>query len=166
MTAGPREKTVYVRVEYVRAALLFNAVCTPHAATALDTSTLSLTLNQGGMGHTAASRPAPSRGSCRAGGRVHTPSRVASPVGRRHQLNPQGKAAPLTYTDCCQRQVGKAYGRTTYLSTTFQRVPRGTEGAVSVEGTLAGAAASLLMAALSLLGGQVRSGVLGDLGPP
>ena len=52
-------------------------------------------------------------------------------------------------------QVGKAYGRTTYLSTTFQRVPRGTEGAVSVEGTLAGAAASALMAALALLGGQV-----------
>jgi hypothetical protein len=57
-------------------------------------------------------------------------------------------------------QVGKAYGRTTYLSTTFQRVPRGTEGAVSVEGTLAGAAASALMAVLALLSGQVRA-VLG-----
>jgi uncharacterized membrane protein len=35
-------------------------------------------------------------------------------------------------------QVGKAYGKTTYLITTFERVPAGTEGAVSLEGTLAG----------------------------
>ena len=35
-------------------------------------------------------------------------------------------------------QVGKAYGRTTYLIITLQRVPAGTEGAVSLEGTLAG----------------------------
>lgn len=37
-----------------------------------------------------------------------------------------------------------------------RRVPRGTEGAVSLEGTLAGALASGVMAALALLGGQVR----------
>ncbi len=34
--------------------------------------------------------------------------------------------------------------------TTFERVPRGTEGAVSAEGTVAGVAASLLFAAVAL----------------
>lgn len=36
-------------------------------------------------------------------------------------------------------------------------VPRGTEGAVSLEGTLAGAAASGLISALALASNQVRS---------
>lgn len=52
-------------------------------------------------------------------------------------------------SDTFGSEIGKAYGKTTYLVTTFQRVPRGTEGAVSLEGTLAGIAGSLL---LTLLG--------------
>ena len=52
-------------------------------------------------------------------------------------------------SDTCASEVGKAYGRTTYLSTTLARVPRGTEGAVSLEGTAAGVAASALMAAVA-----------------
>lgn len=35
-------------------------------------------------------------------------------------------------------EVGKAYGRRTFLITTLQAVPAGTEGAISLEGTLAG----------------------------
>ena len=34
-------------------------------------------------------------------------------------------------SDTVSSEVGKAYGKTTYLVTTFERVPRGTEGAVS-----------------------------------
>mmetsp|Transcript_4455 Transcript_4455/g.18113 ORF Transcript_4455/g.18113 Transcript_4455/m.18113 type:complete len:356 (+) Transcript_4455:15-1082(+) len=45
--------------------------------------------------------------------------------------------------DTTQSEIGKAYGRRTYLSTTFEPVPRGTEGAVSMEGTLAGFVASV-----------------------
>jgi uncharacterized protein (TIGR00297 family) len=52
-------------------------------------------------------------------------------------------------SDTCASEVGKAYGKSTFLITTLQPVPRGTEGAVSLEGTLAGAVASL---ALALLG--------------
>ena len=52
-------------------------------------------------------------------------------------------------------QVGKAYGQTTYLVTTFERVTRGTEGAVSLEGTLAGIAAAVLFAGIALALGQV-----------
>lgn len=43
-------------------------------------------------------------------------------------------------------EIGKRWGRTTLLITSLRPVPAGTEGAVSVEGTLASAAGSLLMA--------------------
>jgi uncharacterized protein (TIGR00297 family) len=40
--------------------------------------------------------------------------------------------------DTTASEVGKAYGKSTFLITTLKPVPRGTEGAVSLEGTLAG----------------------------
>lgn len=49
----------------------------------------------------------------------------------------------------------QAYGRTTYLITTLQLVPRGTEGAVSLEGTLAGLGAAAVYAGIALALGQV-----------
>ena len=48
--------------------------------------------------------------------------------------------------DTCASEIGKAYGQRTFLITTLQPVPRGTEGAVSLEGTLAGMVASLAIA--------------------
>jgi uncharacterized protein (TIGR00297 family) len=51
-------------------------------------------------------------------------------------------------SDTCASEVGKAYGQRTFLITTLQPVPRGTEGAVSLEGTLAGVIASLAIALL------------------
>jgi len=50
--------------------------------------------------------------------------------------------------DTASSEIGQLLGRRTYLVTTFRPVPRGTEGAVSLEGTLAGILASLLIAAL------------------
>jgi uncharacterized protein (TIGR00297 family) len=50
--------------------------------------------------------------------------------------------------DTCASEIGKAYGQRTYLITTLQAVPRGTEGAVSLEGTLAGVVASIVIALL------------------
>jgi uncharacterized protein (TIGR00297 family) len=47
-------------------------------------------------------------------------------------------------------EIGKAYGKTTYLITTFKIVPRGTEGAVSVEGTVAGIIGSILFSLVAL----------------
>jgi uncharacterized protein (TIGR00297 family) len=49
-------------------------------------------------------------------------------------------------SDTCASEVGKAYGKRTFLITTLQPVPRGTEGAVSLEGTLAGVVASVVQA--------------------
>ncbi len=51
-------------------------------------------------------------------------------------------------SDTCASEVGKAYGQRTFLITTLQPVPRGTEGAVSVEGTLAGLLGATLIAAV------------------
>ena len=47
-------------------------------------------------------------------------------------------AVATAAADTCSSEVGKAYGRRTFLITTFRPVPPGTEGAVSLEGTLAG----------------------------
>jgi uncharacterized protein (TIGR00297 family) len=50
--------------------------------------------------------------------------------------------------DTASSEIGQLLGRRTFLITTFRPVPRGTEGAVSLEGTLAGVFASLVIAAL------------------
>jgi uncharacterized protein (TIGR00297 family) len=50
-------------------------------------------------------------------------------------------------SDTTATEIGKAYGRRTFLITSLQPVPPGTEGAVSLEGTLAGIAGSLSLAA-------------------
>ena len=51
--------------------------------------------------------------------------------------------------DTVSSEIGQAFGRTTYLVTTFKRVPAGTDGAVSLEGTLAGFVASTVPAAFA-----------------
>lgn len=58
-------------------------------------------------------------------------------------------------SDTVSSEVGKAYGKTTYLITNFQVVPRGTEGAVSVEGTVAGLLAAVLLAGAGYFLGEV-----------
>lgn len=49
-------------------------------------------------------------------------------------------------SDTTASEVGKAYGKSTFLITTLQPVARGTEGAVSLEGTLAGIVGSVAIA--------------------
>lgn len=48
-------------------------------------------------------------------------------------------------SDTTSSEIGKAYGKRTFLITTFEPVPPGTEGAVSLEGTLAGLGAAWLI---------------------
>lgn len=60
-------------------------------------------------------------------------------------------------SDTFASEIGKAYGKTTYLITTLKPVPRGTEGAVSLEGTLAGVGGSILMAGVGVLTNQISS---------
>lgn len=49
-------------------------------------------------------------------------------------------------SDTAASEIGKLWGRTTVLITTFRRVPPGTEGAVSLEGTAAGLLGSVVIA--------------------
>jgi uncharacterized protein (TIGR00297 family) len=58
-------------------------------------------------------------------------------------------------SDTCASEVGKAYGKSTFLITTLQPVPRGTEGAVSWEGTLAGIVGSIAIALLGFCVGLI-----------
>ncbi|KAL4204427.1 hypothetical protein AMTRI_Chr01g131990 [Amborella trichopoda] len=57
-------------------------------------------------------------------------------------------------SDTVSSEIGKAYGKTTYLVTTLKVVPKGTEGAVSFEGTVAGFIASVILASISCFLGK------------
>ncbi|MCO5591622.1 hypothetical protein L7F22_045611 [Adiantum nelumboides] len=60
-------------------------------------------------------------------------------------------------SDTVSSEIGKAYGRSTYLVTTFKPVSRGTEGAMSLEGTFAGLAASVFFCLLAYKVHQVTA---------
>lgn len=59
-------------------------------------------------------------------------------------------------SDTSASEVGKAYGQRTFLITSFQPVPKGTEGAVSLEGTVAGILASAAIAAVGWAVGLIN----------
>ena len=51
-------------------------------------------------------------------------------------------------SDTIASEIGKAWGKRTFLITTLRRVPAGTSGALSLEGTLAGLAGAAALAAI------------------
>jgi uncharacterized membrane protein len=74
--------------------------------------------------------------------------------------------------DTCSSEIGKAYGRRTFLVTSLEPVAPGTEGAISLEGTLGGLAGASIIAgagwAMGLLAWPAAvvvavAGVLGSL---
>lgn len=60
-------------------------------------------------------------------------------------------------SDTIASEIGKAYGKRTFLITSLKPVPRGTEGAVSLEGTVAGIVASVVISILAWGIGTVDS---------
>jgi len=58
-------------------------------------------------------------------------------------------------SDTVSSEIGKAFGRRTWLVTSLRRVPAGTSGAISSEGTLAGAAAAVLLSGIAAMLGLV-----------
>ncbi len=58
-------------------------------------------------------------------------------------------------SDTTASEVGKVYGKRTFLITTLQPVPKGTEGAVSLEGTIAGVVASVAVALVGYVVGLI-----------
>jgi uncharacterized protein (TIGR00297 family) len=61
------------------------------------------------------------------------------------------------FADTAESEVGQLYGRAPRLISTFRKVPPGTDGAVSLPGTLAGLAAAGLTATLGFALGLVAS---------
>jgi uncharacterized protein (TIGR00297 family) len=77
-----------------------------------------------------------------------------APPGLRDVLGIAYAASVATAAaDTCSSEIGKAYGRRTFLITTLRPVPPGTEGAVSLEGTLAGLGGALAVAAVGVATG-------------
>ncbi len=56
-------------------------------------------------------------------------------------------AVATAAADTCSSEVGKAYGRRTFMLTTLRPASPGTEGAVSLEGTLGGLLGAVIVAA-------------------
>ena len=67
-------------------------------------------------------------------------------------------------SDTVSSELGKAYGRRTWLVTTMRPVAAGTSGAVSSEGTAAGAIAAVLLAALASALGLVPASLILPIG--
>ena len=68
-------------------------------------------------------------------------------------------AVATAAADTCSSEVGKAYGRRTFLITSFRPVPPGTEGAVSLEGTLGGLAGGMIVGAVGAVTGLYGIGI-------
>jgi uncharacterized protein (TIGR00297 family) len=61
------------------------------------------------------------------------------------------------FADTAESEIGQLFSRTPRLITTLQKAPPGTDGAVSFQGTLAGAGAAGLTAALGLALGMLET---------
>ena len=67
-------------------------------------------------------------------------------------------------SDTFASEIGKAYGKRCFLITTLKPVPRGTEGAVSLEGTLAGVVGGALISAFGWACGLAPGGAAFGVG--
>ena len=63
------------------------------------------------------------------------------------------------FADTAESEIGQLFSRTPLLITTLQKVPPGTDGAISLPGTLAGVGAAGLTAALALVLGMLETPV-------
>ena len=63
-------------------------------------------------------------------------------------------------SDTVASEIGKAFGRRTWLVSTLRPVPPGTSGAVSTEGTVANAASALVLAGVASLLGLITSALV------
>ena len=61
------------------------------------------------------------------------------------------------FADTAESEIGQLFGRTARLFSTLQKVPPGTDGAISLPGTLAGVGAAGLTAALAFILGMLET---------
>jgi uncharacterized protein (TIGR00297 family) len=73
---------------------------------------------------------------------------AAAPGGRGRWVLAYAAAVATAAADTCSSEIGKAWGRRTIGVVTWRAVAPGTEGGVSLQGTLAGIAAAVLVGAV------------------
>jgi uncharacterized protein (TIGR00297 family) len=108
-------------------------------------------------------RIAEERGGRRGAGNAFANCGVATIASVLAVTTPYPKEALLALTaaltaggsDTVASEIGKAWGRRTFLVSTLRRVPPGTSGAMSLEGTLAGVAAAFALAEIAAFIGLV-----------
>jgi uncharacterized protein (TIGR00297 family) len=108
------------------------------------------------------------RGGRRGAGNAIANTGVAAICAGLALLTPHAHLAMLAFvtalaaggSDTIASEVGKAIGRRTWSITSLQRVPPGTSGAMSVEGTLAGIAGALVLGLAGVLLGLIPAGAL------
>lgn len=108
---------------------------------------------------------------------------LAATTGSDIYIAPFVASLGAAFADTAESEIGQLFSRTPRLISTLRKVPQGTDGAISLPGTLAGAAAACLTAALgfalNLLGtpgsavlvataallGTVADSLIGSLSP-
>jgi len=103
------------------------------------------------------------RGGRRGAGNAFANCGVAAAAAVLAATTPYPKEALLALTaalaaggsDTVASEIGKAFGRRTFLVSTLRRVPPGTSGAMSVEGTAAGLVAAFALAEIAMVLGLI-----------
>jgi uncharacterized protein (TIGR00297 family) len=108
------------------------------------------------------------RGGRRGGGNAFANTGVAAIAALVAVTTPYHDAAMLALvaaltaggSDTIASEIGKAWGRKTYLFTTFSQVKPGTPGAISLEGTAAGLVGAFALAALGMGAGLIPTSAI------
>ena len=83
---------------------------------------------------------------------------VFSAAGNRVWLVASVAALTEAATDTVASEIGQSLSPYAWLITTWQRVPAGTDGGITIPGSIAGMAAALAIAAIAMVGGMLRQG--------
>ncbi len=81
-------------------------------------------------------------------------------TGNRIWLFATAAALAEAATDTVASEIGQTRGQTAVLITTWKPVPAGTDGGITVSGTIAGTAAGVVIAAIAAWGGIIPRGQL------
>lgn len=85
---------------------------------------------------------------------------VFSATGNRAWLVATVAALAEAATDTVASEIGQYRGRDAWLITTWERVPAGTDGGITLVGSIAGLVAGVMIAGVATLSGMVRPGQL------
>jgi uncharacterized membrane protein len=113
-----------------------------------------------------AGRPECLAGTGESGGNCRSASVAFSATGNRVWLVAAVAALAEAATDTVASEIGQYRGVEARLITTWERVPAGTDGGITIPGSIAGLAAGLVIAAVATLGGILLPASSGFRSPP